>query len=123
MIPRSKFFGFFCAMVLASSFAVAQDSEDSGSGARNAQDAPAAAETTPKKKGHKSRKHEAPSEEDSLAKTETKSKQKQKKYATEAEAKARCHGAVVWVDGHNFNHYEGTREYGKKPGAFACENG
>lgn len=122
MILRSKFLGFFCAMVLASSFAVAQDAEDSGSGARNAQDTPAAAET-PKKKGHKSKKPDTPSEEDNLARAETKSKQKQKKYANEAEAKAHCHGAVVWVDEHNFNHYEGTREYGKKPGAFACENG
>jgi hypothetical protein len=44
-------------------------------------------------------------------------------YATEAEAKAHCKGGVVWVDEHHFNHYPGSREYGKKPGAFACEQG
>jgi hypothetical protein len=42
-------------------------------------------------------------------------------YATEAEARAHCRGGVVWVDEHHFNHYPGSREYGKKPGAFACE--
>jgi hypothetical protein len=44
-------------------------------------------------------------------------------YATESEARAHCHGDVVWVDEHHFNHYPGSREYGKKPGAFACEKG
>ena len=44
-------------------------------------------------------------------------------YATESEAKAHCRGGVVWVDKDHFNHYAGSREYGKKPGAFACENG
>lgn len=44
-------------------------------------------------------------------------------YATEAEARAHCHGEVVWVDENHFNHYPGSREYGKKPGAFACERG
>jgi hypothetical protein len=42
-------------------------------------------------------------------------------YASEAEARAHCRGGVVWMDEHHFNHYPGSREYGKKPGAFACE--
>jgi hypothetical protein len=44
-------------------------------------------------------------------------------YASEAEARAHCHGTIVWVDQDHFNHYAGSREYGKKPGAFTCENG
>jgi heme-binding NEAT domain protein len=43
-------------------------------------------------------------------------------YATEADARSHCQGTVVWVDSDNFNHYKGSREYGRKPGAFACEN-
>lgn len=43
-------------------------------------------------------------------------------YATEAAARAHCGGrTVVWVDNDNFHHYAGSREYGRKPGAFACE--
>ena len=44
-------------------------------------------------------------------------------YATEAEARAHCRGSVVWVDQDHFNHYPGSREYGRKPGAFQCEKG
>ncbi len=44
-------------------------------------------------------------------------------YATEAEARAHCRGTVVWVDNDHFNHYPGSREYGRKPGAFGCERG
>ena len=50
-------------------------------------------------------------------------KLKKGQYATEAEAKARCKGTVIWIDKDKFNHYEGSREWGKKPGAFACEQG
>jgi hypothetical protein len=42
-------------------------------------------------------------------------------YATEAEAQAHCRGTVVWIDSDHFNHYKGSREYGRKPGAFSCE--
>jgi hypothetical protein len=41
-------------------------------------------------------------------------------YATEAEARAHCNGTVVWIDPDHFNHYKGSREYGRKPGAFGC---
>jgi len=44
-------------------------------------------------------------------------------YATEDEAKAHCKGEVVWVDSDHFQHYAGSREYGRKPGAFTCEKG
>jgi hypothetical protein len=50
-------------------------------------------------------------------------KPKPGQYATESEAKAHCRGTVVWVDNDHFNHYAGSREYGRKPGAFACESG
>jgi hypothetical protein len=44
-------------------------------------------------------------------------------WATESEARAHCHGTVIWVDKDHFNHYAGSREYGRKPGSFACEKG
>jgi hypothetical protein len=44
-------------------------------------------------------------------------------WTTEAEARAHCRGTVIWVDKDHFNHYAGSREYGRKPGTFACENG
>jgi hypothetical protein len=44
-------------------------------------------------------------------------------WATESEARAHCRGTVIWVDKDHFNHYAGSREYGRKPGAFACEKG
>jgi hypothetical protein len=50
-------------------------------------------------------------------------KLKRGQYATEAEAKAHCKGEVVWIDEHNFNHYPGSREYGRKPGGFGCDRG
>jgi hypothetical protein len=44
-------------------------------------------------------------------------------WATEAEARAHCRGTVIWIDKDHFNHYAGSREYGRKPGSFACEQG
>jgi hypothetical protein len=49
-------------------------------------------------------------------------KLKRGQYASEAEAQSHCRGTVVWVDQNNFNHYRGSREWAKKPGAYACEN-
>ncbi len=43
------------------------------------------------------------------------------RYATEAQARAHCKGEVVWMDRHRLYHYAGSREYGRKPGAFTCE--
>jgi hypothetical protein len=48
-------------------------------------------------------------------------KPKPGQYASEAEASSHCQGTVVWVDQNNFNHYRGSREWGRKPGAYACE--
>lgn len=50
-------------------------------------------------------------------------KPKAGQFTSEAEARAHCRGTIVWVDQDHFNHYAGSREYGKKPGAFTCENG
>jgi hypothetical protein len=50
-------------------------------------------------------------------------KPKPGEYATESEARAHCSGTIVWVDQDHFNHSAGSREYGRKPGAFACERG
>jgi hypothetical protein len=41
-------------------------------------------------------------------------------FASESEARSKCGSGVVWVGGDHFNHYPGSREYGKKPGYFAC---
>ena len=51
------------------------------------------------------------------------SKPKRGEFNSEAEAKAHCKGDVVWIDRDHFNHYAGSREYGKQPGVFACDNG
>jgi hypothetical protein len=43
-------------------------------------------------------------------------------WASEAEARSHCRGTIIWVDKDHFNHYAGSREYGRKPGNFACES-
>ena len=77
-------------------------------------------------------KPQAPAKAETAAKTGEKSGAGAKKpakpagpagYATEAEARAHCKGDVVWVDKDHFQHYPGSREYGRKPGAFTCEKG
>jgi hypothetical protein len=63
----------------------------------------------------------APAKEKTAHKTE-KADAKPKGFATEAAAEAGCKGAtVIWAGGDGMNHYKGSREYGKKPGTFACE--
>ena len=115
----SRIFGVACVMVFASSIALAQTAQDPNA-ASSEQSAPA--DTAPKAKGKKSeKKQQAGNQPDKAANSEAKPKRGQ--YGSEAEAKAHCKGAVVWVDKDNFNHYVGSREYGRKPGAFACENG
>ncbi len=52
-----------------------------------------------------------------------KKKEEPSHFGTEGEASAHCHSTVVWVDTNHFNHYAGSREYGRKPGYFTCENG
>ena len=116
---RSRIFGVACGMVFASSVALAQTAQDTNA-ASSEKAAPA--DTAPKAKGKQpDKKQHAGNQPDKAANSEAKPKRGQ--YGSEAEARAHCKGEVVWVDKDNFNHYAGSREYGRKPGAFACENG
>jgi hypothetical protein len=115
----SRIFGVTCVMVFASSLALAQASQDTNA-ASSEQSAPS--DVAPKAKGKRSeKKQQSGNQPDKAASSEAKPKRGQ--YGSEAEAKAHCKGEVVWVDKDHFNHYAGSREYGRKPGAFACENG
>ena len=116
---RSRMLGVACVMVFASSMALAQTAQDTNA-ASSEKSAPA--DTAPKAKGKQpDKKQHAGDQADKAANSEAKPKRGQ--YGSEAEARAHCKGDVVWVDKDNFNHYAGSREYGRKPGAFACENG
>ena len=116
---RSRIFGVACVIVFASSIALAQTAQDTNA-ASSEKAAPA--DIAPKAKGKQSdKKQHAGNQPDKAANSEAKPKRGQ--YGSEAEARAHCKGEVVWVDKDNFNHYAGSREYGRKPGAFACENG
>jgi hypothetical protein len=101
MMLRSGLFSLACVMVFASSAAFSE----------------LAAQETPAKSGEKKAEKKPAKSADAEAKP------KKGQYATEAEAKARCKGTVVWIDKDKFNHYEGSREWGRKPGVFACEQG
>ena len=115
----SRILGVACVMVFASSMALAQTAQDTNA-ASSEKSAPA--DTAPKAKGKQpDKKQHAGDPADKAANSEAKPKRGQ--YGSEAEARAHCKGDVVWVDKDNFNHYAGSREYGRKPGAFACENG
>jgi hypothetical protein len=116
---RSRILGVACVMVFASSMALAQTAQDTNA-ASSEKAAPA--DTAPKAKGKQpDKKQHAGDQTDKAANSEAKPKRGQ--YGSEAEARTHCKGDVVWVDKDNFNHYAGSREYGRKPGAFACENG
>jgi hypothetical protein len=105
-------------MIFASSIALAETGQDA--------DAPAAStapsNAAPKVKGKQSEKKTQEGNQPAKA-ANSEAKPKRGQYGSEAEARAHCKGEVVWVDKDNFNHYAGSREYGRKPGAFACENG
>jgi hypothetical protein len=104
-------------MVFANSVAFAQTAQDTDS----ASPATASPGAAPKAKSKPSDKKSQGSQPAKAASADAKPKTGQ--YATEAEARSHCRGGVVWVDKDHFNHYAGSREYGRKPGAFACENG
>ena len=108
---RSRMLGIACVMVFASSMALAQTAGD----ANSASPGSAPSDAAPSKAKHSKKTQEGNASSEST--------QKRGRYGTEAEAKARCRGEVVWVDKDNFNHYKGSREYGRQPGSFACENG
>ncbi|MGO9984041.1 MAG: hypothetical protein ACLPIX_07505 [Rhodomicrobium sp.] len=106
-LPRLKLFGAASILVFAASAAIAQTGPEAPAGTPPAKsDTPAA----PK-----------PAGKPAAAKTAKPKPAGPSGYATESEAKAHCRGTVVWVDSDHFNHYAGSREWGKKPGAFQCE--
>ena len=106
-LPRLRLLGAASILVMAASGAMAQTGPESQpAGAAPAGGAKAGEKAGDSKKAGKPAKPATPSG-----------------YATEGEARAHCQGSVVWVDSDHFNHYPGSREYGKKPGAFACEKG
>ena len=108
-LPRLRLLGAASILVMAASAAMAQTGPESQpAGAAPAGGAAKAGEKAESgsKKASKPAKPDAPTG-----------------YATESEARAHCHGSVVWIDSDHFNHYPGSREYGRKPGAFACEKG
>jgi hypothetical protein len=102
--PRAMLFAAAAALALTFSVAAAQTAPDAKS--------PPSAGSTQK----------PPSKDQAGAKTAKPKAAAPSGWATEAEAKAHCRGTVIWVDKDHFNHYAGSREYGRKPGTFACEN-
>jgi hypothetical protein len=106
ILLRSGLVAVACVMVFASSAAFAEPAQEP------------AAKSSEKKADKKPQPKSEPAKS---ADAEVKPKKGQ--YATEAEAKARCKGTVIWIDKDKFNHYEGSREWGRKPGVFACEQG
>lgn len=103
-----RLFAVACIVIFAGNAALAKQADD-------AKTPPAAADAPAKAKGKKS-------EKPASADADAKPKPKPGRYATEAEAKAHCRGTVVWIDKDNFNHWPGSREYGRQPGSFGCEN-
>lgn len=113
---RAGILGVACMMAFANCEASAEDAQ----GANPAQPAAASESAAPKTK-HK--KHVGKkTDESGDATASASSKPKRGQFSSEADAKAHCKGEVVWVDKDHFNHYAGSREYGRQPGAFACEN-
>ncbi len=108
ILPHLRLLGVVSILIMAASAATGQTGPES----QPAGAAPAASAAKPEKAGSESKKASTPAKPAAPS-----------GYATEAEARAHCHGGVVWVDQDHFNHYPGSREYGRKPGAFACEKG
>jgi hypothetical protein len=110
--PRAMLLGAATALALTVSMAAAQTAPDTKSppaaGGAQKPAGPAGKDQA----GEKTRKTGTPAKAAAPA-----------GWATEAEAKAHCRGTVIWVDKDHFNHYAGSREYGRKPGTFACEAG
>jgi hypothetical protein len=111
MMLRSGLFAVACGVVFASPAAFSEPAQDAAPAATEKAPPAAAAKPADKK----------PQSGGQPANADTKPKRGQ--YATEAEARSHCKGEVVWVDKDNFNHYRGSREYGRQPGAFSCEKG
>ncbi len=114
---RSRIFGVACVMIFASSIAMAQTAQNAAPPAASSASSDAAPKEKAKK--HSKKKNQDGDQPSKSAGAEAKSKRG--RFGSEAEAKAHCKGSVVWIDKDNFNHYAGSREYGRQPGAFACE--
>lgn len=115
-MKRSKLLGFACVLVFAGSAAFAETAQEAGAAASAASSSTAPADAAKSKGQQSEKKQQQPAKA-------ADAKPKAGQYATEAEARSHCNGTVVWIDKDNFHHYAGSREYGKKPGAFICENG
>jgi hypothetical protein len=104
-------------MIFAGAAALAGPADDAKTPA-------APAEAPAKAKGKKVEKKAESGQTDQTAADAKPKAEKLKagRYATEAEAKAHCKGGVVWIDRDNFNHWPGSREYGRQPGSFGCDN-
>jgi hypothetical protein len=102
--PRAMLLGAAAVLALTVSIAAAQTAPDTKSPPSGGSAQKSAGKDQAGEKKSKPAKQAAPSG-----------------WATEAEAKAHCRGTVIWVDKDHFNHYTGSREYGRKPGNFACE--
>jgi hypothetical protein len=107
MMLRFGLFAVACVMVFAGAAAFYE----------------AAAQETPTKSDEPKAAKKPKPKGDTAKSADADGKPKKGQYATEAEAKARCKGTVVWIDKDKFQHYEGSREWGRKPGVFACEQG
>jgi hypothetical protein len=105
ILPCLKLFGFACVLALSTPAAVAQSESNSQSAAK-----PQAAAKAGDKSGEGAKKKPAKPAGPAG-------------YATEGEARTHCKGEVVWVDKDHFHHYSGSREYGRKPGAYTCDKG
>jgi cytoskeletal protein RodZ len=127
IFPRLCLLGAVSILVFAAPAAMAQNASDSSAPSSSATVKPGSASDakTPKKNnqksGDKADTTKTSDNSDSDSKKEKAPAKAPSGYATEAEARAHCRTAVVWVDGNHFNHYPGSREYGKKPGSFGCE--
>jgi hypothetical protein len=111
LIFCARFFVAIAAVAFAAGFVQAQSADSPNR--------PAAASSAPD--GAKPPKKAKPDTQ-TAKESSGEMKLKRGQYATEAEAQSHCRGTVVWVDQNNFNHYHGSREWAKKPGAYACEN-
>ncbi len=138
-LPRLRLIGTVSVLMFAGCAAMAQVEEDAAPPAAESApvEAPSATEAKPdakpagKKAGSAQKNGDKSKSDNKAEKPKSDSKSEGKKasapkpsggYATEAEASAHCKGSVVWVGDDHFNHYPGSREYGKKPGFYKCEN-
>jgi hypothetical protein len=125
IFPRLRLLGAVSILVFAAPAAMAQNASDSSAPSSSTAAKPgSASDAKPAKKttqtGDKAGATKT-SDNSADSKKEKAPAKAPSGYATEAEARSHCRTAVVWVDSNHFNHYPGSREYGRKPGSFGCE--